>query len=248
MTRGELLNRELPKWPQCIITGENVTLEQADEIIRRTDTFLTFGFGGNDHRFDEAAKSILHLPQFPSLDDTMSPEDLHILIEEYHKDYDYWRNRWQLVSTSYIKNSWISTAYIGGPCGWCHPDGTIGYSDNIGKWPSCEDVLNDLETIAKTWPFLRLEVTLMDDEYCGDSTSPVISFVVRDGIVDVVDPDERNVHEEFNRTIEPSTDSLSALYAVMYTSADVREHAITLDHLQEWYEKVFADCEVSKNG
>ena len=56
MTRGELLSRELPKWPQCIITGERVTLEQADEIIRRTDTFLTFGFGGNDNRFDEAAK------------------------------------------------------------------------------------------------------------------------------------------------------------------------------------------------
>lgn len=92
------------------------------------------------------------------------------------------------------------------------------------------------------------QIRSYSDEYCVDSTSPVISFVVRDGIVDVVDPDERNVHEEFNRTIEPSTDSLSSLYAVMYTSAHVREHAITLDHLQEWYEKVFADCEVPKNG
>ena len=137
MTRGELLNRGLPKWPQCIITGESVTPEQADEIIRRTDTFLTFGFGGNDQRFDEAAKSILHLPQFPSLDDSMSPEDRHILIEEYHKDYEYWHSKWQLVSTQYIKNSWISTCYIGGPCGWCHPDGNIGNSYNIVKWPYC---------------------------------------------------------------------------------------------------------------
>jgi hypothetical protein len=36
-----LLDRGLPKWPQMRVEGVPVTLEQAKEIIRRTDTFFT---------------------------------------------------------------------------------------------------------------------------------------------------------------------------------------------------------------
>ncbi len=37
---ANLLNRNLPKWPQMLVTGDSLTIEQAKEIIRRTDRFF----------------------------------------------------------------------------------------------------------------------------------------------------------------------------------------------------------------
>ena len=51
----DLLNLGLPKWPQMMVTGKHVTLEQAKEIIFRTDPFLvdTSKYsGGNAHEFN----------------------------------------------------------------------------------------------------------------------------------------------------------------------------------------------------
>ena len=39
-TEEELLQVDLPKWPQCLIKGTKIAEEQALEIIRRTDSFL----------------------------------------------------------------------------------------------------------------------------------------------------------------------------------------------------------------
>lgn len=46
----------LPKWPQMIVTGKPVTIDQAKEIIFRTDSFLTSSdefAGGNNREFNE---------------------------------------------------------------------------------------------------------------------------------------------------------------------------------------------------
>ena len=45
----------LPKWSQMIVTGKNVTVEQAKDIIFRTDYFLTDPSkysAGNDDQFN----------------------------------------------------------------------------------------------------------------------------------------------------------------------------------------------------
>lgn len=52
---SELLNLGLPKWPQMIVTGQSVTVDQAKNIILRTDSFLTDPYkwsGGNNHKFN----------------------------------------------------------------------------------------------------------------------------------------------------------------------------------------------------
>ena len=45
----------LPKWPQMIVTGKRVTVDQAKEIIFRTDSFLSDASdysGGNARNFN----------------------------------------------------------------------------------------------------------------------------------------------------------------------------------------------------
>lgn len=44
------------KWPQMLTTGEKLTVDQAKEIIRRTDDFfssLSEFSSGNDHNYRE---------------------------------------------------------------------------------------------------------------------------------------------------------------------------------------------------
>jgi hypothetical protein len=52
----DYLNIDLPKWPQLLIVGDPVTIEQAKDIIFRMDPFLTDTYhlsGGNDRIFNQ---------------------------------------------------------------------------------------------------------------------------------------------------------------------------------------------------
>lgn len=172
----------LPKWPQCYIYGETVTKEQALEIIRRTDNFF-YGAYGNNREFIEEAKKIVK-----------NFEDLYpswVNEEEFHEDK--FVKDWGLLRLEYLVNEWVSCCWIGGTHGWCHPDGTIWFEDNIGKWPHAEEIFIELEEIAKAFPFLKMRVTLMDGEspsFEGQHyPNPVITFEVKDGTVNIVDTD-----------------------------------------------------------
>jgi hypothetical protein len=51
-----LSSGSLPKWPQMIVTGKPVTVENAKDIIFRTDSFLTSSdefSGGNNKEFND---------------------------------------------------------------------------------------------------------------------------------------------------------------------------------------------------
>lgn len=168
---------ELPKWPQMIVTGKSVTVEQAKDIILRTDEFFTSTYefaGGNNHDFNAAYRKkagLIESADFP--------------YAKLHKTLG-------IVRTSYVFNSWGSCNYIGGPHGWCHPDGTIGFYDNIGKWPSLEDVQRDWKLLAEAFPYIDLHVTLMSGEACEDRY-PLINLRVVSGKVHI-NPADLTVH------------------------------------------------------
>lgn len=159
MRKEEAFKIDLPKWAQCVINGEKITEEQALEIIRRTDTFF-YGYGGNDHTFNARVRKICKLPSF----DDYKSDDFYNDWNIYQKAKEEFEEKWQLVNTDYIKNSWISCSWIGGYHGWCHPDGTIAFCNNIGKYATVEEVYNDLLILGKNFPFLNLTCTLMDGE------------------------------------------------------------------------------------
>lgn len=187
---NHLLIANLPKWPQMVVTGTKITKEQALEIIRRTDQFLGFPMG-NDRAFSEKVKKTLKIP-------------------EGYSEQAKWLEDWGYIWTEYVVNDWICSDFIDGAYGWCHPDGTIGYAYNIGKWPSVSEVLKEWETLAAAFPFLEVEATLMSAEY-GEVGFPVVSFLIRNGSVELVDPAQRNIHKEFDR-MAPKTNDHNDLF------------------------------------
>ena len=177
----EALNVNLPKWPQLKIVGDYITIDQAKEIILRTDDFFadcSEYTGGNVREWNEAARKVLFGEKVLDLYEKSEWPEKHKITVAINNAVNH-------LETSYVHNTWASSCYVGGPYGWCSPEGEIFYRDNVGKWPSAGSILADLTTIAHTFPFVRLTATLMSGESCEDDTKPVISFEVADGKVSV---------------------------------------------------------------
>ena len=171
----------LPKWPQMIVTGAPVTVEQAKEIILRTDDFLTSTSeyaGGNNREFNNNYRSTAGL--------TNNDWGLE----------SYVREEFKYINTSYVSNSWASSSFVYGPHGWCSPTGQIHFSDNVGKWPNVSDIYDDWVSIAEAFPFLDLTATLFSGESCEDDTYAMCTIYVKNGKVWVAEP-----------TVVPPTDS-----------------------------------------
>lgn len=228
-TKKELFELNLPKWPQLIVTGESVTPEQALEVIRRTDSFFNDGYGGNNHEWNDKVIETTNYPKDSDFD-FGAGSNFFDGFEFYVKAINEWKKNWQYVTTEYVHNSWISCAYIGGPNGWMHPDGVIGFSENIGKWPSIKEVYDDFCIIAHNFSFLNMEATLMSGEQCEYDIHPVVSFKIKDGKVRVIDPNYKDVHNE--------------QYPKKYKNAIIKdksirwssECAIPLETIQSWVE------------
>ena len=171
----------LPKWSQMVVTGRSVTVEQAKNIIFRTDSFLTDSnkySGGNNKRFNDSYREKAGLNMF-------------ITAEDSFRTSEYLRKSIGFIETQYVTNDWASSAFVFGPHGWCSPSGVIAFNDNIGKNPRIEEVYADWVIIAKAFPFIDATVTLMSGESCEEDTDPVINFRVLDGNVTICRPSLR---------------------------------------------------------
>lgn len=248
----ELMSLGLPKWPQHYVTGVPVTVDQAKEIIRRTDTFFTCGYDGNNRAFNAKVRKAVGMPpdsfddprlKWPKDDAPEAEKEAAVVARE-----EAWterrqltaafEKRWRTLYTEYVHNSWVSTAFIGGPHGWCHPDGQIGFIDNVGKWPSVQAVFNDWAVLAETFPFIEVGVTLFDREECEDGKQPVVSMRVKDSKVVLVDPAVENVHRGHPLAVRRggSTGSISELRASFFLNP-YREQGLPPEWLVEWVVK-----------
>lgn len=197
-----------------LVTGKKVTVDQAKEIIFRTDnSLISPEYAGNNHEWRE----------------------WYSAASGYNKIKGDWGLQLDLcdavmVSTGYVTNDWAASAYVYGPHGWCHPDGTICSFDNVGKWPSVEEVLRDWTELAKAFPFLDLHVTLMSDEHCEDVSQALVNIRVVDGVASLEEPN-----------LEPHTanpkgygDKTDAIFALL--SHTRNEHGLP----PEWYDEYAA--------
>lgn len=243
----ELSQRGLPEWPQMYVTGKPVTLEQAKEIIRRTDTFFDWG-GGNNHEYNRWVKETLGIPPDPwfgygydqeSLDqrdrwEKLSPEERQKERDAYAEKRAAWEGRWNCVRTSYVHNNWISCSFIGGPHGWCHPDGNIGFVDNVGKWPSVTEIYEDWKTLVEAFPFLDVAVTLFSGESCEENAEPVVTLLVKDGQVTLAEPNDvhHDNHPKATRR-DDSVDSATDEFIGSWGNPR-REQGIPDEWIREW--------------
>lgn len=213
------------------VSGSPVTPEQAKEIIRRTDRFFTHASGGNDHAWDERMASSFGMRHFY----TYAKAQKKMTWEETHALRNVWDAKWGVIPTQYVHNNWLSSNFVGGPHGWCHPSGAISFSDNVGKWPSAEELQEDWQLLATAFPFLYLAVTFMSGESCEEDTTPVVTFLVRGGTVMVVPGDLAN-HSEF-APITPRTD---ADYLFGFYDKNLGEWSCAHEHgpiPEEWYQE-----------
>lgn len=235
-TNEELLGRGLQKWLQHYVTGESVTIEQAKEIIRRTDSFFVGGYGGNNHAYDKWVRETLRMPD----DYTDSPrdgsdEDRRAWWERQREQSEAFKLRWRPVDTEYVHNSWLSCSFVGGPHGWCHPDGRIGFIDNVGKWPSVENVLADWQAIAAAWPFLKIGATLFSGEECETDRMAVVSLVISSGAVVLADPALVNVHAGHEEAVRRTGGERDATNEFIARFNDPRrERGIPDEWIREW--------------
>lgn len=166
----------LPKWPGMLVLGDNVTLDQAAEIIIRTNYFP---FCTNNHTFNRMYTRMLFGIDKVYYD--LTSED-NSVIEEKCKEYG-------ILPIYYLCNAQILSSWVGGPHGWCKWDGQIKTSCyNIGKWPSIETVYEEWKLIAQTFPFLKLKCQLLNGEICEHDEKelkPLVEYIVENGDVTI---------------------------------------------------------------
>lgn len=180
---------DLGKRPRMLVTGLPVTVDQAREIIRRTDSFFR-GEYGNDHDFIARVEATLGIPHDYSLGD--NPEICS--YEKWKELHGSWSKKWGLVNLECVYNSWIS-AYE--PNGWCYPDGSICWAGNVGRWPTVKDVFSDWVALSQAFPFLDIGVTLMNEgpyPPSADEIKKLVSFRIEKGVAAAVDPKIEDVH------------------------------------------------------
>ena len=209
------------KWPQMLTTGEQVTEEQAFEIIRRTDTFITDPNGGfgNNEQLVSRMRQMLGLQSYIDLEAEWHRRNVHKNLQG--NGSSYWTSGWDLrevisgslgnIPTSYIHNTWASSSYIGGPGGWCHPDGVINFSMQVGKWPTLDEVVGDWARMLDAFPFIKVNVSMYDDEekYGTNSVKGVpkatSNLIVGDGEIKFVDSDS-SLHNSNHSNVESDID------------------------------------------
>lgn len=173
--QGLSVERELPKWPVLLATGEDVGAELGREICLRTSAVYKIDSVGGDWNPD--------------------------LARAYGTKFDAWgyltfeeRERLEgeldILDLEYLGNDRVTATRFEMPSGWCDWDGTIGtpgtYLD--AKWPSLVDLNREWALIAETWPELRMTaqlVTFRDPAHSAalDTFAPFLTWDIEVGEV-----------------------------------------------------------------
>lgn len=224
INNSEKFDLGLPKWPECIIWGDQITEEQALEIIRRTDGFFSWGCG-NNHSYIDRANEIMRIPQI---------EQFEYNYDGFTKAKEEWTKKWEYISLEYLDNQWISCSCISGPHGWCQPTGKIAMRHNIGKWPEVKQVYDELKVIAEAFPFLSMTCVLSDKESGEDGGHTVVTMQVKEGKVQFIDdiPLQTAIDKCQLR------DQMSNFNPMLIFNTS-RENYFSLDQLYEWSKQVF---------
>lgn len=167
---------DLSKWPLLLVAGKSVTLDQANEILIRTNEWRMFS---NDklwmREVYSAAGIKLNLQGNPDVTSLRSFEA-----------------KYSILPLHYMNNSRIASAWIFGPHGWCNWNGNIGCCTyNIGKWPSADEIIEDWRRIAVAFPFLNLIAQYVPNE--GEYRVPVLEVGVSGGTVEVTANPKKSV-------------------------------------------------------
>jgi hypothetical protein len=223
MTNEEFFNLVLPKWPAFAVKGEQVTEDQAHEILFRTNSWPS---SCNDDEWEKIVNETTECPSYPDGAEGW---------REYGDLAEAWNEKYKILELEYLRNSRVMSAYVGGPHGWCNWDGQIGCdSYNIGKWPSVENVYEEWSRIAEAFPYLDLRCQLWSGEQCqtDEGIRPVVEFKVKDGKVVMSLPGEPI------SVVDRSHEEMISILEGLHNPE--REHGCTVDNLRRAMEIITA--------
>lgn len=236
----------LPRWPQLIIVGETVTHEQAKEIIFRTDSFLTCSdgcLGGNDREFNQA---YIDAAGFSKLENTFIGQDGHEKkIFDYPK-YETFLNKIGFIDLAYVYNRFASSAFVYGPAGFCHPDGKIEFTHNVGKNPNVEDIFEDFLKLAEAFPFLDMKASLYSDEECvsfDEGKQFIIGFIIKNGNVEITF-ENFNLENQVSSLTEKEQD---AIFSKIMSGDFSAERGLPQEWYVEFANKIKSTIEIVNN-
>jgi hypothetical protein len=125
---------------RLLVSGHNVPRELGEEIILAT--FQPESLHLNDKVWERFVARTLELEL-----------DEHGWVS--HESAKLYRARVGGLELNWLGNHQIGSSYIGGAHGWVDWDGKVGCgSYNLGKYPSMDEVTEDLTLIAARWPSL----------------------------------------------------------------------------------------------
>jgi hypothetical protein len=227
ITKKQAATISIPRWPQMLVTGKPVSTEQAKEIIFATDSYLNSIYDGygNYHNYSNWFQKITGYEKINNLGNARWD-----MMEVFRKINNS-------LELEYLSNNWVMSSYIYGPHGWCHPDGTISYEDNVGKWPSFEELFNEWSLIATKFTFLDLWVTFVcigDDnlQAVDEPDTPLFSLYVHNGKVTCHQPN-MNVHKDMHKR-----DPDKAFEEIMSDSYE-SEHGLSEEWVVEFANRVY---------
>lgn len=183
----DLLNLELTKWPQLVVTGKNVTTEQAAEIIIRTTNLW---FTSNEEDIEEKLYEIIDKTfkfTYEIDKNTKNSGEKKALRRDLLSNYNS-------LDLHYLENERIVNCWVDGTKGWLSWSGEVGCSNyNIGKWPTTTEVYKEWKLIAKAFPYLDLQCQLMSGESCEkeEEIKPVIEYIIKNGDVQIKTPTKK---------------------------------------------------------
>lgn len=188
----------------AVLSKQKLTQEQTLEIIRRTDQFFCEFYNGNNHEFNRELYRLADVPaDWDKLKKDHSCNDMSIsdilgkdFTEKWNRTVE-WRKKWGCLELSFLHNDWLSCCDISGPHGWISPNGEVGGYFSIGKYPSREDVENDLKEIIKTFPFLEFTIYMIDEIY-DDKIDVEAEWEVSNGIVKLIKEDYSTENVEYS--------------------------------------------------
>lgn len=228
-----LLNNGLGKWALLLVNGKPVSEEKALEFIIQTDGFFYNGGNtGNNSRFEKEVCDVFGMTH----QDDYETETWDTQMKQ---NWDI-AEKLGVLHLKYLESNQISSCYIGGPNGLIDIQGRVFYHQNVGKYPDTEDIYLELLLLAERFEWLDLVATL---HYGEDSGQPIISFIVKDGTVTIIDPKEAApLHEKLNTDEVEALKNKSPLDKLLERDRYGRtedgrtfENAIPLETLRQYY-------------
>lgn len=235
------LIKQLPdienKWPMMAVRGKKVTVEQAKDIIRCVDNFFdpTDGFCGNDRDFEDALRKELNLKKAPGWGEEKQDES----YAEYRQRVE---NCSSYIFMEHFNTRWISSCFVGGPYGWIHVDGEIYFEDNIGKWPTWEEIIDDLAILADRFPYLDMEVFVTCKEGGDDDNYFIGGIALKNGeltpiLSNLPNANEFNRYELWSRNmdIQAKNTVVTEVQKSKFREIYHREHLFRVEEAVEYF-------------